>query len=109
MQSSFRQQGLYAVVFLVGVLIITAYVSNTLPLSAAENQIAFVDQIDPNTPAKQNANTEAFDIVMSVITHQRCMNCHPTDDRPRQRDEQILHLFNVQRGEDNHGGPGANL
>ena len=48
---------------------------------------------------------EAYETVMTVLTSPRCSNCHPTDHRPRQRDEQIEHLFNVQRGEDNHGGP----
>lgn len=47
-----------------------------------------------------------FDIVMKVITHKRCMNCHPSDDRPRQGDESRVHNFNVQRGADGHGMPG---
>ena len=48
---------------------------------------------------------EAYQAVMAVLTSPRCSNCHPTDHVPRQRDDQIEHLFNVQRGEDNHGGP----
>ena len=31
------------------------------------------------------------------------MNCHPSDDQPRQGDDRHKHLFNVQRGIDNHG------
>jgi hypothetical protein len=49
---------------------------------------------------------EPFDVMMDVLTHQRCMNCHPAGDRPRQGDEQHLHNFNVQRGPDDHGMPG---
>lgn len=45
----------------------------------------------------------AFDSVMAVITHPRCMNCHPADDRPRQGEAQHLHRFGVRRGEDGHG------
>lgn len=49
---------------------------------------------------------EAFAAVMSVITHPRCMNCHPSDDYPRQGKGDRLHRFNVQRGADGHGVPG---
>lgn len=105
MQRSLIRPGLYAIVLLTSIFIIAACVAAPIPPSAAENQMSIVDRRETNPPAIQDADTEAFDVVMSVITHQRCMNCHPTDDRPRQRDEQILHLFNVTRGEDNHGGP----
>jgi hypothetical protein len=46
---------------------------------------------------------QAFGQMIKVIKHQRCMNCHPTDDRPRQSDDSHLHLFGVQRGIDNQG------
>lgn len=49
---------------------------------------------------------EPFEVMMDVITHQRCMNCHPAGNRPRQGDEQRLHEFNVQRGPADHGMPG---
>ncbi len=45
----------------------------------------------------------AFERVMSVVTHQRCMNCHPTDDFPRQSEDSHIHRFGVQRGPENHG------
>jgi len=48
-------------------------------------------------------NEEIFEKVMSVVTHLRCMNCHPTDDYPRQGEDSHLHRFGVQRGPDNHG------
>lgn len=44
-----------------------------------------------------------FDVMMQVLTHQRCINCHPSGDRPRQGDDSHLHNFNVQRGADGHG------
>ena len=47
---------------------------------------------------------EAFKTILQVLKHPRCINCHPTGDRPRQGDDQHIHLFNVQRGMDNHGG-----
>ena len=48
---------------------------------------------------------KSFDVMMQVLTHQRCMNCHPADDRPRQGDESRVHNFNIQRGADGHGMP----
>ncbi len=52
-----------------------------------------------------NASSEAFDKMMSVLTHKRCVNCHPSGDRPRQGEDSHIHRFEVQRGADNHGTP----
>lgn len=41
-----------------------------------------------------------------VIQHARCVNCHPTGDRPRQTDAQHLHQPPVVRGEAGHGAVG---
>lgn len=46
---------------------------------------------------------DPFDTMMDVLTHKRCMNCHPAGDRPRQGEDSHLHNFNVQRGPDDHG------
>jgi hypothetical protein len=40
-----------------------------------------------------------------VLTHPRCVNCHPAGDRPRQGDEGRLHEPPVWRGADGHGLP----
>jgi len=59
----------------------------------------------PSSPLVEElpVTNDSFNIVMSVVTHQRCMNCHPSDDRPRQGDDSHVHNFNVQRGEESHG------
>jgi len=46
---------------------------------------------------------EDFNKMMDVLTHQRCMNCHPSDDIPKQGDESHPHYFGMARGEDDHG------
>lgn len=46
---------------------------------------------------------EPFDKMMAVLTHKRCVNCHPAGDRPRQGEDSHIHNFRVQRGPDNHG------
>ena len=53
----------------------------------------------------QSATTEAFDKMMAVLTHKRCVNCHPSGDRPRQGEDSHYHNFGVRRGADNHGLP----
>ena len=45
-----------------------------------------------------------FNEAGKVITHPRCVNCHPAGDRPLQTDSQRLHIPAVQRGD---GGLGA--
>ena len=46
---------------------------------------------------------DAYDQMMQVVAHKRCVNCHPAGDRPRQGEDSHLHHLNVQRGEDGHG------
>lgn len=82
---------------------------NTAPGPAEATNLIEVGQTESETsPIAEislSDETEAYDAVMSVLTSPRCSNCHPVNHRPKQRDEQIEHLFNVSRGEDNHGGP----
>ncbi|MEM6723852.1 MAG: hypothetical protein AAF598_07420, partial [Bacteroidota bacterium] len=60
----------------------------------------------PDFPKDEKASevpSDAFDTMMEVIAHKRCVNCHPSDDYPRQGEDSHLHLFDVQRGKDGHG------
>ena len=45
----------------------------------------------------------AFLDVYKVLTHPRCMNCHPSGDAPLQGDDSHPHMQNVKRGEDGKG------
>ncbi|HAA23758.1 MAG TPA: hypothetical protein DCP28_35145 [Cytophagales bacterium] len=47
--------------------------------------------------------SEPFDVMMSVLTHQRCVNCHPSDDVPKQGEDRHAHRFDITRG--NSTGP----
>lgn len=49
------------------------------------------------------SSKEAFDKMMDVLTHQRCMNCHPNDNIPKQGDDRHPHYFGMARGEHDHG------
>jgi hypothetical protein len=44
-----------------------------------------------------------FGEIGKVLTHQRCVNCHPAGDRPRQGDSMRLHQPPVERGKDGFG------
>ncbi|MGB3150799.1 MAG: hypothetical protein WBB27_09050 [Maribacter sp.] len=46
---------------------------------------------------------EDFNKMMDVITHQRCMNCHPNDNIPKQGDTSHPHYFDMARGTDDMG------
>ena len=45
----------------------------------------------------------AFHRMMDVLTHQRCVNCHPVGDSPLQGEDQHTHYYGVTRGQNNTG------
>lgn len=45
----------------------------------------------------------AFDKMMMVLTHKRCVNCHPNDNIPKQGEDSHPHYFDMERGQDNLG------
>jgi hypothetical protein len=47
-----------------------------------------------------------FEEAGKVITHARCVNCHPAGDRPAQGDDRHPHMPLVVRGVDNFGAIG---
>jgi hypothetical protein len=49
-----------------------------------------------------------FGEAAKVITHPRCVNCHPAGDRPLQGEDGHPHLPLVVRGADGHGAVGMN-
>lgn len=72
-----------------------------LGLSFADNVPARIDAAVERKA--ESSPEEAFDKMMAVLTHKRCLNCHPSDDYPRQGEDSHIHNFGVQRGPDNHG------
>jgi len=61
---------------------------------------------ESTTLENQVGDHAAYETMMKVLTHKRCVNCHPAGDRPRQGEDSHIHNFNVQRGLDNHGVEG---
>lgn len=72
--------------------------------SEGENNPASPTEETTTEASAETANSsEAFDKMMAVLTHKRCVNCHPAGNRPHQGEDSHVHRFGVQRGPDNHG------
>lgn len=56
---------------------------------------------------KSNASSSAFEAMMPVLRHPRCMNCHSSGDVPRQGDDSHPHIMDVRRGPDGRGVNGV--
>ena len=47
-----------------------------------------------------------FEEMGKVLTHPRCLNCHPVGDRPTQGDAMVPHMPPITRGSHDDGPPG---
>lgn len=59
----------------------------------------------PNPRVEQNerAAAAAFEALVPVLRHPRCMNCHSSGDYPRQGDDSHPHTMRIRRGPAGHG------
>ena len=83
-----RTRLLFPFLLLVGILIAETKGPNTyeyILVGSAKNEY-------------QRSN-EAFDKMMDVLTHQRCMNCHPNDDIPKTGEMIDIHIILKWPGE----------
>jgi hypothetical protein len=97
MQSDMRFQILVSVAAL-AVSMTTGYAASQADLNTLASPESFSSIAD--TDARSAA---MFTELGKVLTHARCVNCHPAGDRPRQTDERRLHQPPVERGVDGHG------
>lgn len=61
--------------------------------------------------ANQSKKTQVdgnFNKMMDVLTHERCLNCHPNDNVPKQGNDSHPHYFGIARGENNIGFEATN-
>ena len=47
--------------------------------------------------SEANESVIAFNKMMDVLTHQRCVNCHPSDHIPKQGEDSHAHRFDITR------------
>ncbi len=73
-----------------------AFSQTAATLLAAPESFSAINDTDARSAA-------LFTELGKVLTHPRCVNCHPVGDRPRQGDEGRLHQPPVARGADGHG------
>jgi hypothetical protein len=89
------------------ILVSVAAITMSAPTGDAASQPASNTLASPESfasIAETDARSAAiFTELGKVLTHPRCVNCHPAGDRPRQGDESRLHQPPVARGVDGHG------
>jgi len=89
-------------------LVVVALLATMISAQAASDtppdNLASVDSFAAigDTAARSAA---LFAEAAKVLTHPRCVNCHPAGDRPRQGDVRRLHQPPVARGDDGFGLP----
>ena len=83
-----------------------------LPLFLTATILFFSNFSNTEFENKLGASSEAmarseenFGKMMAVLTHKRCMNCHPSDHTPKQGEDSHPHFFGVKRGAANLGFP----
>lgn len=57
----------------------------------------------PVSAEAQQAAVQAWAGIYAVLTHPRCLNCHPNGDRPLQTDASVFHSQNISRRTEKNG------
>jgi hypothetical protein len=78
--------------------VLTGYAASQTASTTLDSPDHFISIAD--TDARSAA---IFTELGKVLTHPRCVNCHPAGDRPHQGDASRLHQPPVARGVDGHG------
>lgn len=89
MPKTFSQLSLMAIVL----VSLVFFVARATPWQGEQNQSA--TRSDSSSTGDEN-----FDKMMSVLTHKRCVNCHPSDGVPKQGEDSHPHYFGIKRGKD---------
>lgn len=99
MSADFRTKALVVAVA-VSMSMLTAYAAAQAPSPGLASPQSFDGIADSDARA-----AAIFTELGKVLTHSRCVNCHPAGDRPRQGDARRLHEPPVSRGANGHGTP----
>ncbi|MFT7120468.1 MAG: hypothetical protein ACJAZ9_000641 [Neolewinella sp.] len=81
-------------------LLLFALLGSAFTLSALPKIGNAVGIINADNPVIEE---DPFTIMMKVLTHKRCVNCHPSGNQPRQGEDSHYHNFGVVRGPESHG------
>lgn len=91
-----RRMRLLVAVFLLCAACLTRAVATAPPPEPKPSQLRSVDELTSSTDPTQRALV-AFAEASRVLTHPRCVNCHPPDDQPRQLDAHEPHQPMAER------------
>jgi hypothetical protein len=87
---------------LAATLLLTAVLATNAETADAPRTLAAPESFQAIGDAAARS-AAAFSEVSKVLTHPRCVNCHPAGDRPLQHENGQLHEPPVARGTDGHG------
>ena len=74
----------------------------TILLATAFTDSDFKEPIEGGAILTSTSDDEDnFDKMMQVLTHKRCVNCHPSDNIPKQGEDSHPHYFGMERGNGN--------
>jgi len=82
-------------------ILILAFVAGALICQRALHAVAQQKEAQHSTGAAardEAASAAAFEAMVPVLRHRRCMNCHSSGDFPQQGDDGHRHTMNVRRG-----------
>ena len=82
-----------------------AVLATALSLPAAADELRAPAAFDA-VPEGEARAVALFEEMGKVLTHPRCVNCHPAGDAPLQGDAMAAHQPPVVRGPDGFGAPG---
>jgi len=88
---------------LIFVILIIAAISVSFGLTHEERPESVLNQIPSDGTNSSSEDGDPYDIMMDVLTHKRCVNCHPSDNIPKQGEDSHPHYFDMMRGEGNLG------
>lgn len=92
--------------FIAAVLAGAAFIALSLSATAQQEGEPLKMPADFQSISDERQRSVAlFEEMAKVITHPRCLNCHPVDGGPRQGIEMAAHKPPVIRGEDGFGAP----
>jgi hypothetical protein len=74
-----------------------------IQVGAAVNEPARSARVHETASSDNAVSVAAFESMVKVLHHPRCMNCHSTGDFPRQGDDGHRHAMNVRRGLEGDG------
>lgn len=78
-------------IFLFAIILLAA------DFSYAKNEDSSKAKSENSKTSNAPVNDENFDKMMSVLMHKRCVNCHPSDNVPKQGEDSHPHYFDMAR------------